>query len=228
MDDESPFIHDSQPQHVYDAFNEFMFSSDRKLFAKLMSKIFFLEMTLDIPGDIVELGVFKGSGVLGWLKSNASLSINSKIVYGFDIFNDAKLVSSIETTDAKLMKSLFASRGFNPVGYSDELTRIILKAGFQNFEIIPGDVFDTIPVFLASYPGFRASIINLDLDVAKPTLFCMEQLWDRLVRGGVMIFDEYGIREWTESDAVDEFTSKKGLKIISTRFNSPSAYIVKD
>ena len=81
------FIHDPLPQAIYDHFNSFIYSSDRKLFSKLASKLKFCELTSGVPGDIVELGVFKGSGLMAWLKANELTSVNQKSVYGFDIFD---------------------------------------------------------------------------------------------------------------------------------------------
>ena len=49
-------------QNVYDSFNGFIFSSDRNVFNKLYSRMKFYEMTKHLMGDIVECGVFKGSG----------------------------------------------------------------------------------------------------------------------------------------------------------------------
>jgi hypothetical protein len=65
------------------------------------------------------------------------------------------------------------------------------------------------------------------MDTEDPTYFALEQLWERLVVGGVLIFDEYAINEWTESDAVDRFVSEKNLQLKSTNLASPSAYIIK-
>lgn len=228
LDQQNSFIHDPLPQFVYDSYNEFILSSDEKLFAKLASKLKFCELTLNIPGNIVELGVFKGSGVMAWLKANALLSKNQKHIYGFDIFNSDKLVSSIDTSDSNLMSDLFKKRNFNPNGYSDVLIEIAKNAGFDNLSLVVGNVLETIPIFLEKNPGFRASIINFDLDTYKPTIFCLEKLWDRLVKGGILIFDEYAINEWTESDAVDEFLVKKNLKLISTPYFAPSAYLIKN
>lgn len=221
------FIHDTLPQSIYDSFNDFIFSQDRKLFGKLASKIFFTDITKYVPGNIIELGVFKGSGILAWLKANELHSVNSKNVYGFDIFNQVKLVEGIGTQDANLMASLFKDRNFESNGYESVLINIAENAGFNNLRLVVGNVFDTLPIFLEKNPGFRASIINFDLDTYEPTIFCLNQLYDRLVIGGVLIFDEYNINEWTESQAVDEFISQKKLKLISTAYSSPSAYIVK-
>jgi hypothetical protein len=224
---EERFVHDELPQEVYDAYNHFIFSKDSKLFNKLFSKKFFVDLTRDIPGDIVELGVFKGSGFVAWLKVCRMAHVKRRVL-GFDFFDSEKLVSGIKTTDQSLMASLFTARNFEPKGYEHVLRRIVQDIGFTNFDLIAGDVFTTIPNFLSSNPGFRASVINFDLDTAEPTLFTLHQLWDRLVNGGVLIFDEYAINEWTESDAVDDFIRNKGLRLRYTNIDAPTAYLVKD
>lgn len=42
-----------------------------------------------------------------------------------------------------------------------------------------------------------------------------------------MVFDEYAINEWTESDAVDQFINKHNLELISTNLFAPSAFLRK-
>lgn len=220
------FIHDKLPQEFYDSFNGFIFSSDYKVFDKLLSKQEFLQKTCSVPGAVVELGVFKGSGMAAWLKSLQFLRLNRK-VYGFDIFDSKLLDSSISTSDRKLMASLFSDRGFDPEGYELVLGKMLVGMGFQNFELVSGNIFETLPSFLNANPGFRAALINFDLDTSEPTLFALEQLWPRLVPGGILLFDEYALNEWTESDAVDEFIEAFNLKLEFTNYDSPSAYIRK-
>ena len=220
------FVHDQSPQEFFDAFNAFIMSSDKKVFNKLMSKHFFLDMTKGVPGDVMELGVFRGSGLFSWLKM-LNYQETNKHVYGFDIFDSELLLSGIGTQDRDVMSSLFQDRGFSPVGYQDVLSSMLLESGFSNFELVAGDIFETLPAFLQKNPGFRASLINFDMDTEEPTYFALEKLWDRVVVGGVLIFDEYGINEWTESDAVDRFITEKNLQLKSTNLFSPSAYIVK-
>ena len=221
------FYCDTVSQEIYDSYNKFIYSKDRNLFAKLASKLFFCDLTKNIPGDVVELGVFKGSGMLAWLKANEVTSVNHKDVFGFDIFDQKKLVASTNSKDAQLVDKLFTERSFKPDGFEKILKSIILEAGFENFDLIIGNVFETVPMFLDKYPGFRASIINFDLDTYEPTAFCLEHFWQRLVPGGVMLFDEYAVKEWTESDAVDEFIADKSLKLVATSYVFPSAYLVK-
>ena len=48
-------------------------------------------------------------------------------------------------------------------------------------------------------------------------------------RKGVIILDEYGVRGWGESDAVDEFFDKKNVTIQSVpNAVTPTAYVIKD
>jgi hypothetical protein len=224
--DKKQFIHDLQNQEFYDSYNKFIFADDSKVFNKLASKFFFLELTQKIPGEIVELGVFKGSGMAGWLKVSRSMQSTRKVI-GFDFFNQEALIEKIKTTDAKTMNSLFENRYFNPSGYAATLINMLNQMNFQNFELKEGDVFETIPKYLAENPGFRVSIANFDLDTEEPTYFCLNELWPRIVKNGVLIFDEYGINEWTESNAVDRFIKEKGLDIIRSDYYAPSAYIIK-
>ena len=85
----------------------------------------------------------------------------------------------------------------------------------------------TVEDYLKKYPGFRASIVNFDLDVDEPTYVCMELLWERLVPGGYYILDEYALKQWTESDAVDRFCKKYNTQVKSTKYFAPSGYIQK-
>ena len=223
------FIHDSQPQDFFDAYNQFIMSSDTKTVAKLMSKFKFIEMTKDLPGDVIELGVFKGSGMFGWLKSLVINNLNNKRVIGFDLFDEESLVTTLSGIQAEMMSSLFTNRGFSHSSedYAQKLMNLLNHCGFKNHMLVKGDVCETLKAFLNEKPGFRASVINFDLDVDNPTSVSLELLWPRLVPNGIAIFDEYAIDEWDESNAVDRFISKHNLKIRSTGYLAPTAYIIK-
>ncbi len=223
------FVHDRAPQEFFDAYNDFIMSGDLKTFAKLASKLRFAELTKNLPGDIVELGVFKGSGLFGWLKANAITSVNNKTAYGFDIFDENELVKTLSGRQASMMASLFKDRGFThgESSYYNFLQSLIANCGFNNFELIKGDVRSSLEAFLNEKPGFRASIINFDLDVDEPTYASLELLWPRLVKGGIAIFDEYAIAEWDESNAVDRFFANLNIKLQTTGYPAPTAYVIK-
>ena len=55
-------------QSIYDSFNNFIFSNDKKILGKLLFRYDFYNKVKNLPGDIVEIGVFKGSGVATFSK----------------------------------------------------------------------------------------------------------------------------------------------------------------
>lgn len=186
-------------------------------------------MTKDLPGDVIELGVFKGSGLFGWLKSLVVNNVNNKRVIGFDLFDEDSLVQTLSGTQAEMMASLFANRGFSHSSgdYYGQLQGLLNGCGFSNHQLVKGDVCKTLQAFLAEKPGFRTNLINFDLDVDEPTAVALELLWPRLVPNGIAVFDEYAIDEWDESNAVDRFLSQHNLFIRSTGYLAPTAYIIK-
>ena len=157
----------STPQEVYDSFNGLIFSNDTKVLAKFIAKVELFNQIKDIPGDIVECGVFKGSGVLSWLKIKKILYPNSfKKVIGFDFFDTNALIKSLNSDDLIKMKALFDSRKFeHDDDFKDILEKKIKYCGFDSsdFELIKGDVGHTTFDFVSKRPGFKISLLYLDL-----------------------------------------------------------------
>lgn len=56
------------------------------------------------------------------------------------------------------------------------------------YQLIEGDVEKTIPVYLEENPGFRISYLYLDSDIDKPTYISLNMLYDRIVRGGGLLY----------------------------------------
>ena len=44
----------SQSQKIYDGFNDFMLSSDIKVFGKMLARTLLFEQVKNVPGDILE------------------------------------------------------------------------------------------------------------------------------------------------------------------------------
>jgi hypothetical protein len=96
--------------------------------------------------------------------------------------------------------------------------------------LVDGHIEESVPRYLDENPGLRISLMHVDCDLYQPTKVAMQYLWPRVVRGGVVIFDDYGIRPWEgESTAVDEYFA--GQNIVPRRLDwamSPSAYVIKE
>ena len=84
---------------------------------------------------------------------------------------------------------------------------MILDAGFSqgDFELIQGDVCKTTYDVVSKRPGFKISLLYMDLDLEKPTYKSLSALWPRLSKGGIVVFDEYGYHQWSEALGVDKF-----------------------
>ena len=218
-------------QEIYDAFNSFIFSDDLKVLGKFIARTLLAEKTKEIPGDILECGVFKGSGMLSWLKLKKLLFPNSmKKVIGFDFFDTDGLLKSLSGMDQQRMKELFDDRGFKHEDGAEEwIKQKIEDAGFNSadYELIKGDIGKTGKEYCEKRPGFKISLLYLDLDLSGPTLDALKAFWPRVARGGIVVFDEYGYHQWSESQGADKFFEDSNLQIKILDFNAPTAYIIK-
>jgi hypothetical protein len=218
-------------QKLYDAFNDFIISSDLKVFGKLLARTILFDKVKNIPGDVVECGVFKGTGIFTFLKLKRYFCPNSyKKIIGFDFFNSKDLTESLSPQDKKTMTLLFEGRNFkHETSYKTFLENKILENGFQDheFELIAGDISKTVLDFVEERPGAKISLLYLDLDLEQPTYDVLTSLWDRVSSGGIVVFDEYAYHNWSESIGVDRFFQDKDIKIQSLNFIAPSAYVVK-
>ena len=218
-------------QRLFDNFNEFIMSSDKKVFNKLVARTLLYDMVKDVPGDIVECGVFKGSGFYTFLKLVKALNPNSiKRVVGFDFFDTKDLLKNLNEIDKKAMSTLFHGRNFeHDQDFKTLLNNKILSDGFSDddFELIKGDISVTSKNYVKNNPGFKVALLYIDLDLEVPTYDTLKNLWENVSRGGIIVFDEYAHSKWSESIGVDRFCDEMNLKINHLNFLCPTAYIKK-
>ena len=208
-----------------------MLSSDLKVFGKLLARTLLFDKVKDIPGDIVECGVFKGTGLFTFLKLKRYFCPNSnKQVVGFDFFNTKDLIESLSGYDKESMDTMFKGREFeHEVTFKDYLNQKILNSGFQDyeFELISGDVCKTTHQFVKERPGAKISLLYIDVDLEVPTYEILSAMWDRVSSGGIVIFDDYAYQRWSESPGADKFFENIGVTIKSLNFMAPTAYVIK-
>lgn len=221
---------DNQP--IFDALNSFIMSDDRTVFYKMVMKINLFSMISDLPGDIIECGVFKGCSLLLWLKLVSMHTPHSiRKVIGFDFF-DQNFVDNIpNNTDKKAMAQVFSRCPVTRDEISVRgITSKIIDAKFHpsKFELVKGDLSVTSKEYIDSRPGLRIALLYMDVDLEKPTYDALCAMWDRVVPGGIVVFDEYGYHIWSEGNAVDRFISEKGLTLHLLNVPAPTAYIQKE
>lgn len=221
-----------------DAVKLFPVLARRQWLKRFLAHVDLFKMTLDVPGDIAELGVFRGLGLMTWANLLEAYCIGdrTKTVYGFDNW---KGFVEFDKKDGKSIKEVQKTvGGFSPERHYDELLEAIKIFDADRFipwkdrvKLVVGNIEETVKSFTEENPGVRFSLIHFDCDLYKPTKIALEYLWPLLSRGGVMLFDEYSIPDWPgETKAVDEFFADKKYVNIKTLSwtNAPAAYIVKD
>jgi len=221
-----------------DAVKLFPVLARRQWLKRFVAHTDFFKQTLEVPGDIAELGVFRGLGLFTWanLLETFCVGDRTKVVYGFDNWRGFTSLSSEDgKTELSVQKK---SGGFSPKKYFAEIKDAISIFDQDRFipwksriQLIVGDIEKTVIRFVRNNPGVRFSLIHFDCDLYKPTKRALEYFWPRLSRGGIMLFDEYSIHEWPgETRAVDDFFADiKGVKIRTLPWtNAPGAYIVKE
>jgi hypothetical protein len=194
------------------------------------------QRVVNLPGDIVELGVYRGSSLMTWANflEIRNMGDRHKKIIGFDNFKgfgDFDEKDGIEKPDVGKKAGGFNSNSFeeqlrDAISIFDEDRFIPYK---PRIELVKGDIEKTIPQYIQENPGMRIALLHFDVDLYRPTKIALEHMWDMVVPGGVVVFDEYGIPPWEgESKAVDEFFADK--KVSLQRFDwasNPGAYLVK-
>ena len=69
--------------------------------------------------------------------------------------------------------------------------------------------------------------MHLDMDVMEPTNFALEHLYERVVPGGLIVFDDYNVAAG-ETISVDKFLKKHKLKVEKLPFYSVPSFIRKE
>jgi hypothetical protein len=220
-----------------DAVKHFPILARRQWLKRFLAHTEFFKQTLDVPGDIAELGVYRGLGLMTWANLLEAYTIGdrTKVVWGFDNWAGFTGFSPQDgNVEAHAQKVV---GGFDPSGFRSELEDAIAIYDRDRFvpwkkrvELVDGPIETTVPQFLEQNPGVRFSLVHFDCDLYAPTKAALEVLWPRVSRGGVVLFDEYAIRDWPgETQAVDEFLADKPDVRVRTLpwTNAPAGYVIK-
>ena len=168
----------------------------------------------NIPGDIIECGVYNGGALALISKYVKKFSIKSKII-GFDTF-ELGFENSLLTENDKTIKNkqlIFSNKGVKKKFYptKEEVKKNIMKfSGSENIELklIKGDVLETLKN-KENIPE-KISFLRLDTDLYSTTKFQLEVLYPKLVKGGILHIDDYGLLPGVRK-AVDEYFKKEKI-----------------
>lgn len=218
-------IRDLSSKDVWDFENGFYWHTPPSRLAKLLAHYELYQSISGLPGEIFELGVYKASSLVRFASFRSLLeNVDSRKIVGFDAFGRFPR-DSVTTKQDLAFIDQFESDGGDGLSKS-EIVQIFSRKGFSNISLQQGNVFETLPEYIKKHPECRIALLHLDMDVKEPTAFALELLWDRLVRGGIVVIDDYGSVAGA-TDAIDDFANKHDLQVEKLPYYSVPSFIRK-
>lgn len=206
--------------------NNFYLSCEITRISKILAHYELYKMVVNIPGAIVECGVFKGASLVRFAMFRELFGNPfSKKIIGFDTFG--KFPETKYSSDNKFRQLFVESAGDQSVSRQQMLDVLKYKNIDKFIELVEGNITHTIPDYLAENPQLKISLLNLDTDIYEPAVVILEYLYPRIVEGGVLILDDYGTFPG-ETKAVDEYFRDKNVKIRKLPFAMTPCYMVKE
>lgn len=205
--------------------NKFYFLSHPSRLKKIICHYEIFKKTSNIPGEIVECGVFKGNSLNRFIIFRDLLQSRlKKKVFGFDVFG--------KFPQQEIKKDNIFANNHNKkigLGISDiRLKKNFKKKNFKEYYLIKGPIEKTLVTFVKKNKNIKISFLHLDLDVYKPTFFALEKLYEKVSKGGIILLDDYGKVDGA-TKATHDFFKKKKIKyqLLSTKYDKKLKFIIK-
>lgn len=203
--------------------NGFYLLSHITRIAKMLAHYELYKSIVNLPGHIIECGVYKGASLIRFTTFREILeSPFSRKIIGFDAFGKFPEQKSID--DQRFIES-FEGNGGNGISI-EELKKVFTHKSLANYELVQGDICDTIPKYLSEHPELKIALLHIDVDVYKPSVIILNSLYERVVKGGLAVFDDFGTVAG-ETKAIDEFFKEKDVLIEKLPISHIPSYIRK-
>ena len=218
---------------AFDYENGFILTSDTYRLGNILSHYELYKKIINLPGDVVEFGVFKGNSIIQFATFRELLeNEHSRKIVGFDMFGNFPHRREARgggiASDKKFIDK-WNEQFDNEFLSKDEIAQAISDKNIGNVELIEGNILDTLEPYIEKNPQLRIALLHIDVDVYEPAKFALNKLFNRIVRGGVVVFDDYATIEG-ETLAVEEFFSdmpEYKLQKFTFSHTKPS-YIIKN
>lgn len=204
--------------------------------ARFIARYELFKMMLPVNGSIVECGVFAGAGLFSWAHFSAMFEPYNHLrrIIGFDTFDG---FPSVDEKDINHGTSEHLHEGALQTHPKivDELQELIAVhdmnrplSHIPKMELVVGDASQTIPKFVEEHPHLLISLVYLDFDIYAPTKTALEVLYPRVVKGGLVVFDELNAQEFPgETVALLEFMDLHQVELRRFPFDPYMSYFVK-
>jgi hypothetical protein len=211
-------------KYVADA--PFLFAN-RISVAAALSRIELFKMVQDIPGAIIECGVYKGSSLMLYMQLSMILepyAINRSIV-GFDTFSGFASIDS-EEDPLDIDESMFSDTDetlIQEMINANDLVRPVNR--IPRCEIVKGDILETVPAFVKTRPDLVVAMLILDTDLYSSTKVALETFMPYMPKGAIVVLDEVAYRNFPgETSALRECVDLNKIELKRLPFDSSVGY----
>ena len=213
--------------NISDFFENLILFSNKIEISNIITRIKLYEMTREVPGDIFECGVHKGSSFILFyhlISIFEPYSFNKNLV-GFDTFKGFRSLNSNKDSE-ELNSDMFSDCNISRL---KELIKINdLDRPLSHIErcrLIEGDATKTVPEYLKENPETVVSLLYLDFDIYEPTLCCLKNIMPHMPKGAIVVLDEFNSKKWKgETLAIKELFNINEVKIKRFNFSPQTAY----
>lgn len=167
-----------------------------------------------IRGAFVECGAWRG-GSAGVMAHVAKRAGSGRHTWVFDLF-EAVGKGTGETPEFYKEKT--------SVDYANYILFSKLRLDETYVHVQKGWFQDTIPS--AKWEIGDIAILRLDCDLYESNIFCLNNLYEQVIKGGYVIINTYDSWEGTKK-AVDEFLSARGIKADLKKIDYGGRYFQK-
>jgi O-methyltransferase len=168
-----------------------------------------------IPGDFVECGVWKGGSIMAMALTLIELQRADRALYLFDTFA-GMTPPGREDVDYLGQNASQILDTVRCLALQEEVEAAVSSTGYDRSQIhfVKGRVEETIP----GQAPESIALLRLDTDWYQSTRHELNHLFPRLVRGGIIIIDDYG--HWQGARrAVDEYLREHGVNLVLCRID---------
>jgi len=209
----------------------------RQDIARFLAKYEIFKQNLSANGSVIECGVFAGGGVVTWLHFSAILEPynHTRRIIGFDTFSGFLAVHEKDVQRGS-SEHLHQEALQTHAQIKAEIERLVALhdrnrplGHIPKAELVAGDACDTIPKYIGEHPHLLVSLLYLDFDIYEPTKVAIEQLCPRVVKGGIVAFDELNCAEFPgETVALLETMDLAQVKLRRFPFDPYISYFIRE
>lgn len=203
--------------------NNYYLTADVSRISKFATHLELFRKISGLAGDIVECGVFKGVSLSRFIKFRALLenSFSRKII-AFDTFGE--FPEADFGPDKEKRRMFIEEAGSRSLSRKD-LISIFTELGiYRNIELIEGNILQTVPEYRRENPHLKIALLHIDVDLYEATKTALEEFYPLMVRGGIVILDDYGAFAGANK-AVDEFFANTNVRIRKLPYSHAISFV---